>query len=274
MEFTYTAINQQGQNIQEQIHADDEKLALQRLHGQGYVVLALGPAAKAQRAASEKGAGISISMPALNFGARVKLEEVTTFSRELAIMIETGVSITDALQTIQEHAGNPMIGEALRKTHDALTRGSTITQAFGAHPQMFPKIYVDMVRTAEVGGNLAQALEQGAEYLERSLEMRRKVKGAMTYPVLLMIMACAVIIFMLTFLIPQFSDLFTRMNVVLPPSTRLLMNLSSLLRTHFWLIPVVPIAFYCRMASHDARAIGEISYNPPEPSHTDSGRYD
>ena len=247
MEFTYTAINPQGQNIQERFHADDEKAALKCLHGQGYVVLSLGPAAKAGRAASggERGSAGDIAKPAfaLPFGKRrVKLEQLTAFSRELAIMIETGVSITDALLTIQEHADNPTIAEALQATHDALAGGSTITQALGAHPHVFPKIYVDMVRTAEVGGNLAQALEQGAEYLEVSLEMRRKVKGAMTYPIVLLVVACLVMVFMLTYLIPQFSELFARMNVELPASTRFLIVLSGLMRSHFWMIPVAPFA--------------------------------
>jgi type IV pilus assembly protein PilC len=243
MEFTYTAINQQGQNVQERIHADDEKAALKRLHGQGNVVLSLGPAAKARGEKAGGGGGFAMPALALPFGKRrVKLEQLTTFSRELAIMIETGVSITDALLTIQEHADNPVIGEALLATHDALAGGSTITQALGAYPHIFPKIYVSMVRTAEVGGNLAQALEQGADYLEVSLEMRRKVKGAMTYPVVLLVVACLVMVFMLTYLIPQFSELFARMNVALPPSTRFLIVLSGLLRTHFWLIPIVPFA--------------------------------
>ena len=244
MEFTYTAINQQGQNFQERIHADDEEAALKRLHGQGHVVLSLGPAAKGRQETADGGRG-GFAMPAfaLSFGRRrVKLEQLTALSRELAIMIETGVSITDALFTLQEHADNPVMGEALRATHDALAGGSTITQALGAHPHVFPKIYVDMVRTAEVGGNLAQALEQGADYLEVSLEMRRKVKGAMTYPVVLLVVACLVMVFMLIYLIPQFSELFARMNVALPPSTKFLIDLSGLLRTHFWLIPVVPFA--------------------------------
>jgi type IV pilus assembly protein PilC len=243
MEFTYTAINQQGQNIQEQIHADDETAALKRLHGQGHVVLSLGPIAKSHRTTAGGGGGFALPTFALSFGRpRVKLEQLTAVSRELAIMIETGVSITDALLTIQEHADNPVMGDALRATHDALAGGSTITQALGAHPHVFPKIYIDMIRAAEVGGNLAQALEQGAEYLEVSLEMRRKVRGAMTYPVVLLVVACLVMVFMLTYLIPQFSELFAHMNVPLPASTRFLIMVSALLRTHFWLIPVVPFA--------------------------------
>ena len=244
MEFTYTAINPQGQNVQERLHADDDKAALQRLHGQGYVVLSLGAAGKARAGKAEKGVSAEVGSPLLkrSFGGRVKLEQMTAMSRELAIMIETGVSITDALFTIQEHADNPLLQAALRATHDALAGGSTITQALGAHPNVFPKIYVDMVRTAEVGGNLAQALEQGAEYLEISLAMRRKVKGAMTYPVVLLGVACIVLVFVLTYLIPQFSDMFTRMNVALPPTTQFLIMLSGVMRAHFWVVFAAPVA--------------------------------
>ena len=103
---------------------------------------------------------------------------------------------------------------------------------------MFPAVYVSMIRTAETGGSLDETLDQAAEYLEASLEMRRKVTGALTYPAVLMVVAMAVLIFMMTYLLPRFGPLFSHMGAEIPTSTRLLLGASAFLQSHWWTIPL------------------------------------
>lgn len=240
MNFTYTAINANGARVQERVEADSDDQALRRLQAQGYVVLSL-QAARGQgaRVGSSHGGdarrGISFS-----FGARrrVKLEQIAILSREFAIMIETGVPVTEALEAMCEHADSPAIRDALTAAHHDLSEGKTISQALSGQKHVFPSIYVSMVRTAETGGSLDTTLNQAADYLEAALEMRRKVSGALTYPAVLLFVAAAVLIFMMTYLLPQFKPLFERMGAQIPPSTRFLLATSAFLKTQWWTIPV------------------------------------
>ena len=240
MNFSYTAIDARGATIKERVQADSEDQALRRLQSQGYVVTALQPVAGSERGGAAAGAGHA--PPARGFfalgGQRVKLEQVAVLTRQFAIMIETGVPVTEALDALREHADSPAIARALSETLADLAGGKTISQAMSAHPRVFPKLYVDMVRTAETGGSLDETLNQAADYLEASLEMRRKVSGALTYPAVLLFVALGVLVFMMTYLLPKFSGLFGKMSANIPASTRFLMAASTFLTTHWWTIPL------------------------------------
>ena len=153
-------------------------------------------------------------------------------------MMETGVPIVEALEALEQHAEDKMIRQALAQAHSDLSQGKTIAQAMAAQPHVFPAVYVSMIRTAETGGSLDEMLDQAAEYLEASLEMRRKVTGALTYPAVLMIVALGVLIFMMTYLLPRFGPLFEHMGAEIPTSTRLLLAASAFLQKQWWTIPL------------------------------------
>ncbi len=244
MEFTYTAIRAGGGTVKERLEADTEDQAIRRLQTQGYVVLSMEAGAARRTGAGGSGG----SSKSLSFGPsggflqpRVKLEQVAVLSRELAIMLETGVPVTEALESLAEHADSPVIKNALLAANKDLSEGRTISQAIEAHPRVFPKLYVDMIRTAEAGNSLDTTLGQAADYLEAALEMRRKVVSALTYPAVLLIVAVGVLIFMMTYLVPQFSQMFDRMGAAIPPTTKFLLAASIFLRTHWWTIPATLI---------------------------------
>lgn len=233
MDFTYTALDSSGARVRERVRAESEDQAIRRLQSQGYTVLAMAPASgrdlERPRAARQ---GVKL-------GGRVKLDQVVALTREFAIMIETGVPVTEALNALMEHCDSAAIKEALAETHQDLSEGKTMAQAMGAHPRVFPPLYVNMVATAEAGGSLDETLNRAADYLEGALEMRRKVAGALTYPVVLLVVATGVVIFMMTYLLPQFSQLFARMNAEIPASTRFLLAASDFTHAHWWMIPLV-----------------------------------
>ena len=235
MEYVFTALNRQGIQIQDRMQAQSEEEALQRLHSQEYVVLSLSMEGRQ--------AGVR-SCPNLKFTfgrKRARLEQVVMLTRQLAIMIETGIPIVDALESLQENTENPDLGDALAMIRHDLATGKTISQALRPHSHIFTEIYVDMARTAETGGSLTEALNQAAGYLENSLEMRRKVSGAMTYPLVVLSVASLVILFLFIYLIPMFGEMFTRMKAEIPPLTRACLALSALMRSNWWAIPLFPI---------------------------------
>ncbi|HZO89756.1 MAG TPA: type II secretion system F family protein [Chthonomonadaceae bacterium] len=236
MHFTYTALDPRGKKITDRVQAEDEDQAVRLLQSQGYVLLSVAPGdPQRPRAARSSFQGF----PRLS--DRVKLDQVVALTREFAILIETGVPVVEALETLQAHADNAAIREALLATHADLSQGKTMAQAMGAHRHVFPRLYVDMVRTAETGGSLSATLNQAADYLEAALEMRRKVVGALTYPAVLLCVALAVFLFMMTYLLPQFNQLFDRMKAEIPPTTRFLLAMSRFVKAHWWLIPIILI---------------------------------
>jgi len=233
MDFTYIALDSRGTKVSERVQAENDDQALRRLQSQGLVVLSLEPA----RAAQAAGGSVKTLLASLGLTRSAKLEQVVILSRELAIMMETGVPIMESLEALQKHASDKMMREALSQTHAELSQGKTIAQAMATQPHVFPAVYVSMIRTAETGGSLDEMLDQAAEYLESSLEMRRKVSGAMTYPAVLMVVAIGVLIFMMTYLLPRFGPLFEHMGADIPASTRILLASSAFLQKNWWTIP-------------------------------------
>src|SRR3569833_1536079 len=188
MEFTYTALNSSGARVEERLQAQDEDSAIRRLQDQGLVVLGLTASKTVDDGARKKSP--------LPTGGKVKQEHVVAMSRELSIMIETGVPISDALSLLAEHAENPVIKSTMVATLADVSEGRSLTEAISKHPKIFQKLYVSMVASAEVGGTLHSTLKQAAEYLEMSQEMRRKVKSALTYPKNLVVAMQLVMVFM------------------------------------------------------------------------------
>ncbi len=234
MDFTYTALDPRGAKLSERVQAKDDDQALRQLQSQGLVVLSLEPA----RAAQAAGGSAKSLLASLGLTRSAKLEQVVILSRELAIMMETGVPIVEALEALEQYAEDKMIRAALGRAHTELSQGKTISQAMATQPHVFPTVYVSMIRTAETGGSLDETLNQAAEYLESSLEMRRKVSGAMTYPAVLMVVALGVLIFMMTYLLPRFGPLFAHMGAEIPASTRMLLAASAFLQKNWWTIPL------------------------------------
>jgi type IV pilus assembly protein PilC len=226
MEFVYTALDSRGSKVQERLQAQDEEQAIRRLQDQGYIVLGL----KAEKIA-DQGARKKSVLPS---GGRVKQDQVVAMSRELAIMIETGVPIADALGLLAEHAEHPVIKSTMVSTLADVSEGRSLTEAISKHPHVFQKLYVSLVASAEVGGTLHSTLKQAAEYLEMSLEMRRKVKSALTYPIVLVCAMIAVMIFMVVFLVPRFADMFMHMGTEIPITFKIMMTLSDFARHDWW----------------------------------------
>jgi type IV pilus assembly protein PilC len=237
MDFTYTALNQSGGRITELLQAEDEDQAIRRLHEQGFTILTLE-----QRAATASRRGNPLNLNVTRH--RVKPDAIVGLTRELAIMIETGVSIVDAFGLLAENAENPGVRRALVSVLQEISQGRTLTQAMAKQPRLFPKLYIAMISSAEVGGTLHSTLQQAADYLEAAQEMRRKVTSALTYPAVLVCAMVLVLIFMMVFLIPRFSALFTSMHVALPPTMQAMIALSSFVRHDWWAVPFIVVGSF------------------------------
>ncbi len=226
-QFVYSAVDPSGRTLRGTMEADDERLVLAWLHEQHYHVLSVQP----------KRAGFSLSaLKELNRSKKVKLLELVMFSRQFATMIDAGIPILKSLDALETQAKNPTLREVIGAVRQDVKGGMSLADALSKHPQVFSKLYVNMVRAAEVGGILDQILDRLAQFLEKELEIRQKIKSAMMYPVLVLIFSMVMVFALFTFVLPRFKEIFASMNVKMPPATEFLFSLSDY-AVAYWYVP-------------------------------------
>jgi type IV pilus assembly protein PilC len=149
-------------------------------------------------------------------------------------MVDTGITLSAALDNIIQQEQNPSLKAVLADLKSAVEEGADFSAALARHPKLFDKTYISLVKASEATGTMGKMLERIAGYLRKELETRGKVRAAMAYPAVMMVLAVGVTIFLLTFVLPKFTPLFERKGVELPKPTRLMMNLSALLLDYWY----------------------------------------
>jgi type IV pilus assembly protein PilC len=174
----------------------------------------------------------------IEFGPSRK--DILHFTSQLAVMVRAGISLQDTLEGIGGQHDNQKFKAVIRDLKNRIEEGNTFSQALAEHPQIFSNLYVNMVAAAEASGSLSDMLQKLAEYLDQEAETRSQVKSAMVYPVIIAVMAVSVTIFLLCFVLPRFTAIFSGKEHLLPAPTIILMKSSAFLR-HWWyaLIPAI-----------------------------------
>jgi type IV pilus assembly protein PilC len=178
----------------------------------------------------EKPEPVRLRIP--GFGGKVKDKELTVFTRQIATMINAGLPLVQSLEVLASQQPNKQFKRILTKIREDVEGGSTFAASLKQHPTVFTPLYMSMVEAGEAGGFLDTVLNRLAGYIEKSMALRRKVKGAMIYPATIITVAVAVVIFLLIFVIPTFKTLFEGFGAALPLPTRIVLELSRLVRTH------------------------------------------
>jgi len=166
---------------------------------------------------------------------KVKKKELMHFTRQLAVFVKAGIPLTDALATIGDETEDVALRRALSNLIDELRNGGLFSKAAEAHPEVFPEYYVGILQSAELTGRLDEALESLAEYLERELDTRSKVVGALSYPLVVMVMAMGTVLLLAGYVLPQFKPLFEELGADLPAPTRAMLFVSRFF-TDLWFI--------------------------------------
>ena len=170
---------------------------------------------------------------------RVPRKEVMHFSRQLAVFVRAGIPIIDGLETIAEDTGNKTFKKTLIEMTEALRAGSTFAVAAEAHPYAFPTYYLGILRSAELTGNLDVVLDQLAEYIERDVEARQKITGALIYPFVVAIMSMVSVVILVVYVLPKFTDFFNSLDAELPLTTRMMINTGDFVGNWWWLMGIV-----------------------------------
>ena len=227
--FAYDAINAQGLEISGVIHAPDVSAAREQLQTRGLL-----PHSLAERnAAGERGAASAFK--------KVKPKSLQVFARQFATMIGAGVSVVQALVTLEEQTDDKYLAEVIADVRSDVEGGVILSKALARHPKVFNRLFVAMVEAGESSGTLDTVLDRVAVQIEKETQIKRRVKGAMVYPIVVISFAFLVLTFMLLFIIPVFVDVFDSLDGELPMLTQFVMHASYAMR-HYWFIIFPAIA--------------------------------
>ncbi|MEW1957557.1 type II secretion system F family protein [Kineococcus sp. NPDC059986] len=228
--FEYSARDRTGKLVKGTLEANDASQVAQRLLSQGMAPISV-TASKAGR-----GMQMEISLPG---GNRVKLKDLALMSRQFATMVSSGLSLLKALSILAEQTESKKLAEVLGVVRSEVETGISLSSAMAKHHDVFPPLMVNMIRAGEVGGFLDQVLVQLAENFEAEVKLKAKVKSAMTYPVVVFIIAILAVAGMLLFIVPIFAGMFSSLGGELPLPTKILVALSHALR---YAAPVMVVA--------------------------------
>lgn len=174
-------------------------------------------------------------------GARVKLKELQIFTRQLAVLVDSGVPIVQSIEAMIGGGKSPAFMGVLKTVITDLESGTGLADAFNKHPNCFDRMYVSLIRAGEEGGVLESVLTRLAEDLEKSIKLRNKVKGALMYPTVILFVSFAVIAAIMTFVIPSFVKIFQDVGQELPPLTQFVITLSDGFKEYWYLVILVMV---------------------------------
>jgi type IV pilus assembly protein PilC len=175
-----------------------------------------------------------ISLP--GFKKKVKSKEISIISRQLATMVNSGLTLIRALNILEQQTENPKLAAIIADVRTRVEQGSSLSASMEANPEVFNHLYVSMVRAGEVGGALDETLNRLADTLESQVRLRSKVKSAMAYPMVVLGLIILIVSGMLLFVVPIFQKMYEDLGGDLPVPTRLLINFSNLITTFWWLV--------------------------------------
>lgn len=178
-----------------------------------------------------------ISIP--GFKKKVKPKEVAILSRQLATMINSGLTLVRALTVLEHQTENPELRKVIGDVRGRVEEGNSLSGALEAHPKVFGHLYTSMIQAGELGGVLDETMVRLANTLEASVRLRSKVKSAMAYPVVVLFLIVAVLTGMLVFVVPIFAEMYSDLGGALPLPTQMLINLSGMLTSFWWLVGLV-----------------------------------
>ena len=180
-----------------------------------------------------------LSIPGL--GNTVGLKDLAVFSRQFATMINSGLSLIRTLNILAEQTENKRLAEVTKELRAYVEEGGSLSDAMAQHDDVFPKLHIAMVRAGETAGNLDEVLVRVAETLEKDLALRRKIKSAVTYPIVVLVLAILAVIAMLVFVVPTFVGMFEDMGGDLPVPTQILLAMSNFVQAFWWTFPIIAI---------------------------------
>jgi type IV pilus assembly protein PilC len=229
--FIYSALDAKGEQKSGVIAANSENEAIQQLRNNGLYPTQIqeeGKASKKAKAAiAPKAKGKAKGKSVAKSGGSVKPKNLTIFTRQLATLIDSGLPLLRSLTVLEKQEPNPMLRATVGALAENVQGGSTFSESLAQHPKIFNKLYVNMVKAGELGGVLEVVLNRLAEYQEKAQKLKNKIVSAMVYPVIVMFIAVAILVFLMIFIVPKFKEMFTSTDQELPLISQIVFGTSE-----------------------------------------------
>jgi len=225
--FNYRARDNTGKLVRGALEGISQEDVAEKLQRMGYAPVTI----------TKIFTGLKLEQLGWNF-RRIKTQDIVMFNVQLANMLNAGLSIISSLDTLQKQNENKRLGEVIGCVSRSVEAGESFSQALAKHPRVFPNLLVSMVKAAEAGGDLGGVLNRYAEFAEAQADLQRKIKEALYYPIILIVAATGVIIFLATVLIPKFVEIFNRAGISLPLPTIILYGVGTAIR-RFWYVIIL-----------------------------------
>lgn len=245
--FEYIALDAKGTETTGTIKANDEADAIGQLRKSGLYPTQVVPAgkggvsssAKKRAKKSQKGKGTKV-------GGRVKGKILMIFTRQLATLVDAGLPLLRGLSVLGKQEKNRVMAGTINHLADSVAGGSTFSESLGQHPKIFDKLYVNMVKAGELGGVLELVLVRLAEYQEKAQKLKNRIVAAMVYPIIVIVIAVGILVFLMAVIVPRFEKIFAEMlgDKPLPPITQVVIAISRWVQDQFVLVLVLLAVFY------------------------------
>jgi type IV pilus assembly protein PilC len=232
--FAYSAINAQGVELAGEITAGDLTAAREQLRVKGLLAQSI----------KELDSGAGVGQTSISFGKPVKAKSLQIFSRQFATMIEAGLNVVGSLVILEEQTSDQALAACVNELRKDVEGGLLLSEAMARHPKVFSRLYISMVEAGEAAGILDIVLDRVAFQIEKQEAIRRRIKGAMVYPTMVLIFATLVLIGMLMFLVPVFVKIFGQLGGQLPTLTQYVVTASDLLKNRPYVLLLIPLAVW------------------------------
>ena len=245
--YNYTALDARGNETKGTVEVANQNDAIGRVKDMNLFPVKIVEAEKEAKGAKKgaapkgaakgakggkKGGAMSINIKIPGFGSGVKPKVLTTFTRQLATLVDAGLPLLRGLRVLEKQEKSPALKSILAQLAVSIEGGSTFSEGLAQHPKVFNRLFVNMVKAGELGGVLEVVLKRLAEFSEKAQKIKGKVKAAMFYPVAVMIVAVGILLLLMVFVVPKFKEVFAGMNITMPWFTLFVLGVSEIIKDH------------------------------------------
>jgi len=233
--YEYAALDRSGKNIKGIIDADNPQAARQKLRGSE-----IFPVELKETFAQPRGLPSGhISFSSLLH--RVTPGEISAMTRQLATLLSAGIPLLSSLEALITQATNPLLKKIMAEIKESVNEGNGLSHSLSKHPKYFSQIYINMVQAGEASGSLDLVLERLAEFSENQEALKGRIRAALAYPIIMLIIAVLALMLLVTFVVPKFVDVFSEMEATLPIPTLIVINTSKVLKSFWWVVMILII---------------------------------
>ncbi|MBW2035898.1 MAG: type II secretion system inner membrane protein GspF [Deltaproteobacteria bacterium] len=236
--YEYTAIDPSGKNVNGIIDADSAVAARQKLRDSGIFPVGVKQTSTVAVRKGASSARVSVS----NLLKRVKAGEISVMTRQLSILLSAGVPLVGALDGLLSQITNPLLKKIIAQIKESVNEGNSLAFALSRHPRIFSNVYINMVRAGEASGSLDLVLERLADLGEHQETLKGRFRAALAYPIFMFFIGSLVLFFLITFIVPNITQIFKEMHQVLPLPTVILIGVSNFLKSFWWILFLIMAA--------------------------------